>query len=592
MRFLSTLLASILGTLVALGLVFFFGLILLLGLASAAEEEPEVRAGSVLTMTLSGPIPEQVSGDTFMQTFADEPSYDLRDVTLALRKAAADDRIEGIWLELQGVEASWATLQALRRELIAFKDSGKPLYASGGEYAMDEANYFLASAADSVFADPEAFFEFNGFALDIVFFKALLDKLGVEPQIVRAGTFKSAVEPFMREDLSEANEEQLTALLESQNRLFMEAVAESRRREPGEFQRIAEEEAVITATQAHELGLIDALLYEDEVIEVIAARLGLEDDEPLEETFLEDYVKVPLHAAGLDQDGDAEIAVVYAVGTIVTGESSEGTVGSKTFTDAMREAEDDEDVQAIVVRINSPGGSAVASDAMWREIALSEKPVVVSMGDYAASGGYWIATAAPTLVAEPLTLTGSIGVFSVFFDAGDFFEDKLGITFDGVQSSPYADMFSGVEPLSDAERALLQRATDETYALFLDRVAESRGLNVAQVDSIGQGRVWTGEQAFKLDLIDRLGSLDDAIAIAAREAGLDEGDYRIRALPRPRTFFEALEHAMGAQATQVWQRLGASPAERAYLRYARLFDDLVAMQGSAQARLPVDIRIR
>lgn len=594
MRFFSTLFASILGTLIALALVVLLGLLLFLGFAAASSQQPSVQPGSILTMELSGSIPEQVSGDPFKQTFADEPPYDLRDVRLALQKAAADDRIEAVWLKPHGIQASWATLQEVRDALTTFRESGKPLYASGGEYFMSEGDYFLASAADSVFADPEAFFEFNGFNLDVAFLAGTLEKLGIEPVIFRAGTFKSAVEPLQREDLSPENRQQLTDLIEAQNAVFMNAIAERRGQSAEYWQSVAADSAFITAERARDAGLLDALLYEDQVRDQFKVRLGLEADDDLETVELKDYVKISPEDAGLEVGNEGRIAVVYAVGSIMTGESADGTLGSTTFGESMKTAREDENVDAVVVRVNSPGGSAVASDAMLREILLTkrEKPVVVSMGDLAASGGYWISTPADTIVADPLTITGSIGVFFTFFNAEEFFDDKLGITFDGVQTSSYADLFSGVEPLSDAEEALIQRTVTDTYEGFLQRVADGRDMTTDEVDAIAQGRVWMGQQALDRGLVDVLGGLDDAVAIAAEMAGLEPDTYSVRTLPRPKTFFEELNQALGAQSARTFVRWMASPLERTLLDRTSQLRDLAAMNGTVQARLPMELQLR
>ncbi|NBC19256.1 MAG: signal peptide peptidase SppA [Bacteroidetes bacterium] len=594
MRFFSTLFASILGTLIALALVVLLGLLLFLGFAAASSQQPSVQSGSVLTMELSGSIPEQVSGDPFKQAFADEPAYDLRDVRVALQKAAADDRIEAVWLKPHGIQASWATLQEVRNALTTFRESGKPLYASGGEYFMSEGDYFLASAADSVFADPEAFFEFNGFNLDVAFLAGTLEKLGIEPVIFRAGTFKSAVEPLQREDLSPENRQQLTDLVEAQNAVFMNAIAKRRGQSADYWQSVAADSAFITAERARDAGLLDALLYEDQVRDQFKTRLGLETEDDLETVKLKDYTKISPGDAGLEVGTEGRIAVVYAVGSIMTGESADGTLGSTTFGESMKTAREDEDVDAVVVRVNSPGGSAVASDAMLREILLTkrEKPVVVSMGDLAASGGYWISTPADTIVADPLTITGSIGVFFTFFNAEQFFDDKLGITFDGVQTSPYADLFSGVEPLSDGEEALLQRTVTDTYEGFLQRVADGRDMTTDEVDAIAQGRVWMGQQALDRGLVDVLGGLDDAIGIAAEMAGLEPDTYSVRTLPRPKTFFEELNEALGAQSARTVVRWMASPLERTLLERTDQLRDLAKMNGTVQARLPMELQLR
>ena len=594
MRFFSTLVASVLGSLIALGFVIFLGFLFLAALAASSDTQPVVRSGSVLVMKLSGAIPEQVSHDSFNQAFGGEAAFDLYDVTRALQKAAVDDRIDGVWLQLHGVQTNWGTLQEVRAALIAFKESGKPLIASSGEYMMAEDEYFLASVADSVFASPEAFFEFNGLYLEVMYYKGLLDKLDVEPQIIRAGKFKAAVEPFLRDDLSEENEEQLAALLESQNKVFLDAVAESRGRPATDVQHLTEDPAFITATEAYEAGLLDGLLFEDEVVDLFKKRLGKDEGAKLRQVSIDAYVNVPASDAGIQTGNEGDIAVVYAVGTIMSGTSGNGVVGSATFNKAMRQARENDRVKAVVLRVNSPGGSASASDAMWREIDLTakEKPVIVSMGDLAASGGYWIATAADTIVADPQTLTGSIGVFGVLFNLGPMFDNKLGITTDNVRTSAYADMFSGMRPLSESERALLQHAIQTTYNQFLKKVADNRGLDVETVDAISQGRVWTGQQALDLGLVDVLGDLDTAIAIAAEKAGLDEGTYRTRLLPRPKTFMEELNDVLSARVSQTWLTLRASPAERTLAKQVRLLEDLIEMHGTVQARMPMEITIR
>ena len=596
MRFFSTLVASILGSLIALGFVFFFGFLFLAALVASSDTTPMVQTGSVLVMDLAGSIPELVSHDSFNEAFAGELPYDLYDVKRALQKAAVDDRIDGVWLQLRGIQADWGTLHEIREALRAYKESGKPLVASSGEYMMAESDYFLASIADSVYASSEAFFEFNGFYLEVMYYRGLLEKLDVEPEIIRAGKYKAAVEPLLRDDLSEENEAQLSALLESHNTLFLDAIAESRGRPATDVQRLTEDPAFITAAEAYEAGLLDGLLFEDEVEARLKKRLGYDEDKALRRVNLEAYINVPDAQAGLETGNEGQIAVIYAVGTIMSGKSGTGSgvVGSATFNKAMRQARKNRRVKAIVLRINSPGGSASASDAMWREIDLTakEKPVIVSMGDLAASGGYWIATAADTIVADPQTLTGSIGVFGVLFNIGGALDSKLGITTDRVRTSAYADMFSGMRPLAPQERALLEQAISATYQQFLQKVADSRGLDIEAVDEIGQGRIWSGQQALDLGLVDVLGDLDTAIAIAAEKAGLEEGTYRTRLLPRPQTFMEELNDALSAQAGPLLHSLRSTPAERALVRHARLLDQLAAMHGTVQARMPMEITIR
>jgi len=567
---------------------------------AAADQTPSVRSGSVMVFELKGPIPERVSGDPFMQAFGGEPSFDLAGAISAIDKAAADDRIEGIWIKVRGYSGQWATLEELRNALLRFRESGKPIIASSEDFAMSEAEYYIASTADSVFASSQAGFEFNGFYSAAIFFQNTLEKLDIEPQIVRAGRFKSAVEPFTREDLSPENRLQLTAILESQNQIFMNAIAESRGKSADELAGIVESQAVLTAIEAHEHGLIDGLLFEDEVVDIIKQRIGVDEDDDLETISMASYVRVPAKDAGLRVNTEGEIAVVYAEGAIISGENgspspfSEQSMGSETMKRALQEARENDRISAVVVRINSPGGSASASDEIWRAIRLTaeEKPVVVSMGGLAASGGYWIATAAETIVADPLTLTGSIGVFAMLFDVSGFFENKLGVTFDDIQTAPYADIFSGLEPLDDSERAMLERMVDLTYDQFLERVSESRRLDVAQVDTIGQGRIWTGAQALEVGLVDSLGTLRDAIRIAARQAELGDGPYRVRVLPRAKTFLEQLTSGMNARAVKAWMPFTTSPAERAMLEQARALRSAVEFADGVQARLPYSITIR
>lgn len=593
MRFFSTLLASIIGSLVALVLVVFFGLLILTAVVASTDMEPPVQPGSVLVMNLSGSFPEYVSRDPVQAILLGDASVDSYDIKHALKKAAVDKRIDAIWLQMRGVRASWGTLQEIREALVAFKKSGKPLYASSGEYMMTERDYFLASVADSVFASPEAFFEFNGLYLEVLYYKGLLDALEIDAEIVRAGEYKAAVEPYLRKDMSAENEEQLSAILESVNSMVTSAIAGSRGHTHTELEQLAREAATLTADDAYDAGLLDSLLFEDEVVAVIKRRLDIDEDNSLRRISLRSYIQTPDSKAGLSYGNDGQIAIVYAVGAIVSGTSDAGRsiVGSSTFNKAMREARDSDRVKAVVLRINSPGGLAAASDAMWREVSLTaeEKPVVVSMGDLAASGGYWIATAGDTIVADPQTLTGSIGVFGVMFNVGRTLDSKLGITTDRVRTSPYADMFSGMRTLEPQERALLTAAVRATYSQFVDKVAGSRGLDAAFVDEIGQGRIWTGKQALDLGLVDMLGSLDTAVEIAAEMADLEEGQYRIRRIPRPKTFLEEFEDALMARARRVFNPVGDVPGVR---QYRDFLETTVSMQGAAQARMELELSIQ
>lgn len=600
MRFLSSLFASVLGTLIALGVIFVFMLLMFAALFMTSDQTPRVASNSVLVIPFSGGIPEVSATDPFMQAFGEGAAFDLRDVTASLERAAADDRISAVWLQFRNLQASWATLYEVRDALEGFKASGKPVYASSNDFMMAESDYFLASVADSVFAAPGAMFEYNGFFISSAFFKRMLDNLEIEPEIVRAGRFKAATEPFTREDLSPENEEQLSAILQTQNDVFMETVARARGIAVEELQQMAQNEAILTVERAHDAGLLDQLAYEDEVEDIIRARIGVDPDADLRTIELRRYARVPDSDAGIRRGRDGEIAIVYASGTIMSGRSSDSpfggsaTVGSETFVEAMRTARETDRVNAVVLRIDSPGGSAAASEVMLREISLTsaEKPVIISMGSTAASGGYWIATGGDAIVASPLTLTGSIGVFSMLFDAGGFFEDRIGVTFDAVRTSPYADLFSGVRPLTDGERDMLQRWTDETYQQFLRRVADSRSMEVSSVDEIGEGRVWSGRDAHRLGLVDEIGTLSDAVALAAERAGLEERSYTTRILPRPKTLLEQINENLSSQVRHAARYLTTSREERLLFEQLEPLSQVLRDMNSVQARLLLDIEVR
>jgi protease-4 len=602
MRFFSTLVAATLGTLVAFGVVFFVLLLFVVAIASTAggaSEAPRVADGSVVELTLGGSIPEYTTTDALSEALGEERDLDLLTVRRTLKMVAADPRVDVLWLRMNPMSAPWATLEEVRDGLMDVQAAGKTIYATSEGPYLDEASYFLASAADSVFAAPLTFFEFNGFQVTPTFYKGLLDRLDVNVEVIRAGTFKAAVEPFTRTDLSPENREQLEALLSVQYDRFAQAVAQSRGTTPERIKELMNS-GIITVESAQEAGLLDGLLFEDQIGDVLRARLGIEDaDERIDRIGAMDYAATDAEDAGLTLPGDAdegEIAVVYAVGTIIDGEGALGSgfVGDETFREAMEQARESERVKAVVVRINSPGGSASASEAMRHQVLLTraEKPVVVSMGDYAASGGYWIASGADTLIANPLTITGSIGVFSLQFKIGEALNENLGLTFGSVQTGPFADMVSLLEPLDPAERARFQASIDRTYGLFLERAADTTPLTPEQVDAVAQGRVWTGAQAHELRLVDRLGTLGDALDVAARQAGFEPSDlYRVRLLPRPQTFAERLAEQFGGVFAGKQSAARAAlplPAQEAANDLERLF----RQNGAVQALLPTRLTIR
>ena len=599
MRFLSTLAASVLGTLIALILLFLFFLFVFFALSLSTSQVPTVQSGSVLVLPIDGPIPERAASDPFAQAFADAPAYDLHDVQTALRNAATDDRISGVWLKLKGTSAGWSTLSEVREALVGFREaSGKPVYASAADFGMSERTYFVASAADSVFAAPMSPFEWNGFSITTPFFAETLDRLSIEPKIVRVGAFKGAVEPFLRRDLSSENRMQLEALLETQNDHIKTAIAATRPTDVETLESIADESALLDAHSALEAGMIDDLRYENEVLDLFRDRLAVLPAQSVPQIEVDAYARVPAADANVTFTGSGNVAVVYAEGNIVSGKTetiggSASSIGSETFIEAMESARTSSTTQAVVLRINSPGGSAAASEVMWHAVkrTAAEKPVIVSMGNQAASGGYYIAAAADSIVATPTTVTGSIGIFGLLFNAEGFFNEELGITFDQVSTSPLADLYSVVEPFSDREKRLLQQSLDRSYDTFLKRVAEGRGMTSDAVRDVAQGRVWSGQDAQEVGLVDQLGGLETALALAGKAGGLGDGPYRTRILPRPKTFLEVLNRELSGQAARAWMRWTTSEWEHKVWSQLDPLRRMVEQHGTAQARLPYAITI-
>lgn len=593
MKFLKVLTASTLGALLAFGVIAFFGFLLLIALAAAGDSQPPVRPGSVLVMDLSGAIPEQVSGDPLTQMLLDEPAYDVHDLQRALQEAATDDKIEALWIRPFNMTESWATLEAIRRSIDTFKESGKPVIASGRNFYTGEAEYYLASAADSIYMDPEAIFEFNGFAMTSMFYKGLFDKLGIEPIIIRAGDYKGAVEPYTRESLSPENREQLQAYIDDVESLFVNAIADARNMSADKVESMMDNDVLFSAVDAAEHGLVDGLLFNDQVRGRIGASIGLDPDEDLTTVTLSAY-----SAQIRGSVSSNRIAVVHVTGAMMAGSSDAGGLapsgamaGSDTIIRSIRTARERRGVQAMIVRIDSPGGLAPAADAMLREIEITSEsmPVIISMGDVAASGGYWIATGGEHIVAESTTLTGSIGVFSMFFDLSAPLEDRLGLAFDTVESGPSADMFSGYRDWTRAERASLERFTDITYQAFLEKVAAARGMSTEEVDKIARGRVWTGTDAVDVGLVDELGGLAVAVERAVEAAKLDSTDYQLVSYPATPSFFQQLgmTSAVMSRTLATWMGLADRPDAQIDMLRSEL-----SRHGQVQARMPFDITVR
>lgn len=526
--FLAALLAFVLGSLA----ILLFGMFILFAIAGSMEWTVTVKEGSILRIDFSEVINDAPSSDPLagfdFRTLQSTRQLSLLKVLRTLEAAAADDRIEGIYLRMNGMGGVTGTalIEELREAIELFKQSGKFVVSYNETYSQGQ--YYLASAADRIYLQPEGGMDWSGLSTSLMFYKGLFDKLDLKAEVFRPTVckYKSAVEPYILDRMSEANREQMQALVDSMWGTIAEAVAASRGIDVEQLNEIADKLQVTLPEDALKYGFVDGLLYEDQMKEVFA-ELGVEDDGEGNYNFvsLGDYASMV--GVDLDNLGADRVAVVYADGQIVDGEGYGDAVYGNSLAAELADVRRDEKVKAVVVRVNSPGGSALASDVIWREMELlrAEKPVVVSMGSYAASGGYYISCPADVIVADRLTLTGSIGVFGMFLNPIDALKNKLGITIDGVKSNTSAGMGS-IEPLTPAQRASIMRGVDKVYETFTQDVAAGRNLPIEKVLDIAGGRVWSGNDALGIGLIDAYGGLKTAIALAVDKAGLGE-DFRV-----------------------------------------------------------------
>lgn len=554
-KFLSSVLSSFFGALLAVFVLFFFFFVILFGLFSGLGEKEGIRIHdkAVLRIDINGPLPDRGSDEPRLVFSGDD--FDLREQTglrhllKSIEMAADDDRIRGIYLHLGMAAPGGATLEELRSQLSEFKAGGKFIVAYGE--MVGEANYYLASVADVMALHPAGLFEFNGLSSERVFFKRALDRLGVKVQVFYVGKYKSATEPFRYDHMSEASREQTRALLRSRKDHDLSAIAASRDMPVQQLDSLQKTLAVFSPEDALNAGLADTLVYVDELYKIMKRKAGIDPDSTDERLqivpLMKYYEKLKSDGKFLDLGPDTMIAVVYAEGEIVTGKGSEGQIGSDTYVETLRKLRENERVGAVVLRVNSPGGSALASDAIWREIVLlrKEKPVVVSMGNLAASGGYYISAGADRIFAQSNTITGSIGIFGLWLNMGDLLTDKLGITSDTVKTAPYADAGNIFRSMSPREEEVIQGYVNSGYQMFLEKVAQGRGLPVEEVHKIAQGRVWSGSDALEIGLVDRIGGLNDAIAEAAGLAGIR--DYYTEIYPRQKKFLDKLSDMFGTE---------------------------------------------
>lgn len=499
-----------------------------------------------------------------------------------LRYAEKDENIQGVYLDVSFFQGGYAKASEVRQALIDFRKSGKWVVAYSE--MMSEQSYYIASAADKVYINPEGQIEFNGLAIEVSFFKKMFDKLEIKPEIFRVGDFKSAVEPFMLEKMSEANRLQLNELVTDLNTNILQDIATSRQIDPVRLKEISDKMLATTTEEAQKLHLVDSLVYYDQVLAELRGRLLIGDDEDIHFIKYNKYQKT----ISTYSSSKNEIAVIVADGDILPGKAQQGSIGSDTFAEEIRKARSNKNVKAIVLRINSPGGSALASDVMWREVTLAskEKPIIASMGDYAASGGYYLAMGCDSIVAEPTTITGSIGVFSVLFDLSNFLDNKIGITFDEVKSGEVGELVTFTRPLTPYERAIWQKSTDRIYDSFTSKAAEGRDMNVEELRKVASGRVWSGTQAKQKGLVDVLGNFDEAVRIAAEKAGI-ENDYKLRFYPKYKSFIEEwLEGAENAaKIYAIQEELGPN-----YHLYREVMK-MKRLQGT-QARMPFELKFQ
>ena len=594
MKFFKVLLAAFVGTLIALLIVFFVKVAvysaLISGMSKMSSETTStvLKPNSVLFMKLNYDIPDRTADNPFksidFNTMEPIETTGLNEILRNIEHAKADPKIKGIYMELSSIPTSTATLEEIRNKLIEFKQSGK-FIAVYGE-TLSQSAYYVASVADKIWLNPEGMIDLHGMASQIMFYKHLLEKLEVEMQIVRGpnNRFKSAVEPYFLDKMSEANREQMDKLLGTIWGKILQGISETRGITVEQLNQIADNLELMTdAQKALDYGLVDNLFLKDQVVEQLKALTG--SGNTVNAVNNANYAK-SYKAKNYNKN---EVAVIYASGQIFDGKGNEENIYSENLAKTIRKVREDRNVKAVVLRVNSPGGSALASAIIGRELDLTkeEKPLIVSMGNYAASGGYWISAKGDYIFADPTTLTGSIGVFGTFPNMQGLLNHKLGLTFDVVKTNENADFGNFTQPLTPFQYARLQENVVKTYDEFTLRVAEGRGLRQSYVDSIGQGRVWAGADAIELGLVDQLGDLEDAIAYAVEQANLGN-DYKVSEWPEQKDFFLRVMESMNKTdeiQVAMKRKLGV------YYNYIEGLDNLQKNTG-IQARMPFDLVIQ
>jgi len=597
-QFLKQTVASTIGSMVGFFLFITLGtsgLIFVLFASVSDEESPTIKDKSVLVFDLSTQVRDSKPAANLAQAFSGKKQdiITLRKVLQSIDKAAKDDRITALFLDGRRGSSpnGYATMAELRTALEKFRATGKKIIAY--DVTLSEREYYLSSIADEIVVNPMGTIELNGLNSKQMFFKGALEKYGVGVQVIRVGDYKSAVEPYTRSDFSPANREQTKALLTDLWSKFLNTVADSRNLDPKKLQVLVDKQGYVDPKQAQKIGLIDRIGYYDNVVTKLKKLTGeAKSSEGFRQVDLATYTERSIRSTETAATAEQKIAVVYAEGAIVGGRGSIETIGSDRFAEVFRELREDEDVKAIVLRVNSPGGGATASEVILREILLTKKkkPIVVSMGNIAASGGYWIAAGGNQIFAEENTITGSIGVFGLLSNIQEIAENH-GVTWDVVKTGKFADIGSNVRPKTEAELAIYQKSVNKTYNLFLRKVSRYRNIPQEQVKKIARGRVWSGKEAVKIGLVDRIGGLENAIAYAAKEAKLGE-DWQLEEYPQQNRFeTELVQRLFDVKALE--SPLANEPLTAEFLKFRQ---ELAILQGFSDpngvyARLPYSFDI-
>lgn len=581
--FLKFTLATVVGIILSSIVIFFIGAIILFGTIASSDSEVKVKANSVMFLDLNGMLEERTEDNPFKEFIGDDFStYGLDDILSSIKKAKENEDIKGIYIQAKNLGASYASLQEIRNALADFKKSGKFIVAYSDNYT--QKLYYLSSVADKVLLNPKGIIEWKGLAAQPMFYKDLLEKIGVEMQIFRVGTYKSAVEPFIATEMSPANREQVSEYIGSIWNQMLTDVSASRKISKDSLNAYANRMLMFyPSEQSVKCGLADTLIYKNEVRNYLKQLTKTDKDDNLAVMSLNDMINVKRNVPK-DKSGNA-IAVYYAFGGIDES-TDEGIVSEKVIKD-LRELRENKDIKAVVLRVNSPGGSAFGSEQIWSEVKAlkKEKTVVVSMGDYAASGGYYISCAADCIVAEPTTLTGSIGIFGMFPNVKGL-TDKVGLKFDVVKTNKFSDLGATGRGMNTDEQALIQMTINQGYDTFLSRCAEGRKMSKANIGKIAEGRVWTGEKAKKIGLVDELGGIDKAIEIAVKKAKLKE--YTVLSYPEKKDFLSTIFKEKPTH--YIESKLMESTFGELYKGFGMIKD--VQKLDNIQARVPFDINIK